>query len=182
MNKQLMAIQQELKVPKGQYNSFGGFNYRSLEDIYEALKPLTAKHGAEIFMADEVMVVGDRVYVKATATFRSEDGEVIGTAYAREPLTKKGMDESQVTGTASSYARKYALAGLLLIDDTKDADTDEYVKITEHPRKATPKQIEVLKSKYTGANLKKLLETNGVEKIEDIPLEKASDLIKKLGR
>lgn len=119
----LQQIQQELKAPKGQRNSFGNYNYRSCEDILEALKPILAKHEAAIVLADEVMEIGGRVYVKATATLKTKDGNESATAFAREPQTKKGMDESQITGATSSYARKYALNGLFGIDDTKDADT-----------------------------------------------------------
>lgn len=123
----LRLIQQELKAPKGQYNSFGKYHYRSCEDIVESVKPLLAKHGAQLTLTDDIVMVGDRIYVKATATLYDEKGvSETATAFAREPEQKKGMDESQITGTASSYARKYALNGLFLIDDTKDPDTDEY--------------------------------------------------------
>lgn len=127
--EKLLAVQAELKAPKGQYNSFGKYKYRSCEDILEAVKPLLKKHGASITISDELVQIGNRIYVKATATFWNTENNgglpIENTAFAREPDTKKGMDESQITGTASSYARKYALNGLLLIDDTKDADTDE---------------------------------------------------------
>jgi len=125
--EKLLAVQAELKAPKGQYNSFGKYKYRSCEDILEAVKPILKAHGASITISDELVQIGNRIYVKATARFWDVDdgGYVNNTAFAREPDTKKGMDESQITGTASSYARKYALNGLLLIDDTKDADTDE---------------------------------------------------------
>lgn len=132
--ERFIAFQCELKAPKNQYNSFGKYKYRSAEDILEALKPLEAKHGIMIIVSDEVVAVGNRVYVKATA--RAIDAqsetqqEIIGTAYARESDEKKGMDVSQITGTASSYARKYALNGLFCIDDTKDADTDAYTQQT----------------------------------------------------
>ena len=122
----LRSIQCELKAPKGQYNSFGKYSYRSCEDILEAVKPLLDKYKATVYITDEVVSVGDRIYVKATATFVDKDGkEVSVSAFAREPVARKGMDEAQVTGATSSYARKYALNGLFLIDDTKDADTDE---------------------------------------------------------
>ena len=124
--KVLTEIQSRLKVPKGNYNSFGKYHYRSAEDILEAVKPLLSEYGATLFLADEIVLVGSRFYVKATAVFH-HDGETISvSAMAREDESKKGMDGSQVTGAASSYARKYALNGLLLIDDNKDADTDEY--------------------------------------------------------
>ena len=125
--KKLMDVQNELKAPKGQYNSFGKYKYRSCEDILEAVKPITKDHGAVIVVSDELVMIGERYYIKAVASIYSvEDGEMVSnTAYAREEAEKKGMDGSQITGTASSYARKYALNGLLCIDDTKDVDTDE---------------------------------------------------------
>nr|DAL39878.1 MAG TPA_asm: ERF superfamily protein [Caudoviricetes sp.] len=123
----LMMIQQELKAPKGQYNSFAKYNYRSCEDILEAVKPLCIKNNATLLLNDAVQEVSGRFYVVATATLvDTESGDSVSvTAYAREPQDKKGMDDSQITGMASSYARKYALNGLFCIDDTKDADTDE---------------------------------------------------------
>ena len=127
MNKKLQLVQKELKAPKGQFNNFGKYKYRSCEDILEAVKPLLAANDCTLTLSDEVVQVGDRIYIKATAKFEGEEVTEV-TAYAREPMDKKGMDTSQITGTASSYARKYALNGLFLIDDTKDADTDEYKK------------------------------------------------------
>ena len=126
IDRTLQAIQTELKAPKGQYNKFGNYKYRSCEDILEAVKPILAKYGATIIITDDIEVRGDRYYVRATAVLRVGE-KVIGTtqAFAREPEEKRGMDSSQITGTASSYARKYALNGLLLIDDTKDEDSNE---------------------------------------------------------
>lgn len=125
--QRLAAVQKDLKAPKGQYNSFGKYKYRSCEDIIEAAKPLCIENGLLLTLGDEVTQVGDRFYVRATATVIDVDtGETYGqSALAREEDGKKGMDGSQVTGTASTYARKYALNGLFAIDDTKDADTDE---------------------------------------------------------
>ena len=122
--KILQSIQAELKAPKGQTNKFGGYKYRSAEDILEAVKPLLNKYNAYLTISDDIVEVGGRVYVKATATLHeSHKGEIASpTAFAREAEVKKGMDDSQITGSASSYARKYALNGLLCIDDTKDAD------------------------------------------------------------
>ena len=126
----LQAIQSELVAPKGQYNSFGKYNYRSAEDILEALKPILKKHNAAITLSDEIVYIEGRHYVEASVTLFAE-GEAIGAkASAREEETKKGMDGSQITGTASSYARKYALNGLFAIDDNKDPDTDEYANQT----------------------------------------------------
>jgi ERF superfamily. len=130
-NEVLQIIQQELKAPKNQRNNFGNYNYRSCEDILEAVKPLCAKHSATLILSDEIVVIGVRFYVKATALFICCDTTTTVSAFAREAENKKGMDESQVTGAASSYARKYALNGLFLIDDTKDADTDEHTKQTK---------------------------------------------------
>jgi hypothetical protein len=121
--EKIVAIQSELKAPKGQYNSFGKYNYRSCEDILEGVKPLLTKHGLVLTIQDSIDLIGDRFYVKATATITDGKEQLSTSAYARESLDKKGMDASQVTGATSSYARKYALNGLLAIDDTKDADT-----------------------------------------------------------
>lgn len=119
--KALAKVQQELHAPKSQFNKFGGYSYRSCEDILQAVKPLLGD--AVILVSDEIKVVGDRIYVQATAKFCHGDQIIESVAYAREPLNKKGMDESQITAATSSYARKYALNGLLLIDDNKDADS-----------------------------------------------------------
>lgn len=118
----LKEIQAALKAPKGQFNGFGKYKYRSCEDIVEAVKPLLDKAGMALVISDEIQLIGDRYYVKATAQILGDE-TYSATAYAREPAEKKGMDASQITGMASSYARKYALNGLFAIDDTKDADT-----------------------------------------------------------
>lgn len=128
--EKLVAIQSDLKAPKGQKNTFGGYKYRSCEDILEAVKPLLAREGLVLNISDEVLEIGGRFYVKAKATITDGQNFQTSTAYAREAETKKGMDPAQVTGTSSSYARKYALNGLFCIDDTKDPDTDEYTKRT----------------------------------------------------
>lgn len=135
----LMHIQTELKAPKNLYNSFGKYKYRNLEGICESVKPLLAKYGLAMTMEDSVVLVGERVYVRAYVLLMDiESNEAVDcTAFAREASTKKGMDDSQITGTASSYARKYALSGLFLLDDTKDADTDEYHTMTTRTKKAT---------------------------------------------
>lgn len=124
----LLSIQNELKAPKNQYNKFGKYNYRSCEDILEAIKPLCLKYGAVVLIDDYVSQIGERFYVKAKASLIDIDTqeEVYACAYARESENKKGMDSAQVTGATSSYARKYALNGLFCIDDTKDVDTQEY--------------------------------------------------------
>lgn len=166
----LQSIQQKLVAPKGQYNSFGKYNYRSAEDILEALKPILQEHDATLILQDEIVQIGDRYYVCATAQLYAV-GDTIGTrAYAREDDTKKGMDGSQVTGAASSYARKYALNGLFMIDDNKDPDTDEYTNqngrqapaaksaskpaAASKPAKKPPGNVKYI----TGAEAKKLRE------------------------
>lgn len=140
IHEKLMKIQSELKAPKSKRNSFGNYNYRSCEDILESVKPLLKKNGCTLCMSDDIMQVDSRIYVVASATLTdTEKGETLTVkAMAREPDSKKGMDDSQITGTASSYARKYAMNGLFAIDDTKDADTDEYRKQQEVPAKASP--------------------------------------------
>lgn len=132
----LGKLQAELKAPKNMYNSFGKYNYRNAEGIMEAVKPLLVKYGMVLNVSDGVEYVGERYYIKATATVTDTESQetISSTAYARESSDKKGMDDSQITGTASSYARKYALNGLFLLDDTKDADTDEYRNQTNKPK------------------------------------------------
>ncbi|MEO2429354.1 ERF family protein [Enterococcus faecalis] len=157
--EKLIAVQTALKAPKGQYNSFGKYKYRSAEDILNAVKPLNAEQGLLLTLSDEPLLIGDWHYIKATATITDGIIKESFTAYARESLTKKGMDDSQITGTASSYARKYALNGLYLIDDTKDADTDEYKKQEKNVKKITKKQLEQLRANFQKiAALKKVSE------------------------
>ena len=135
--KELIMIQQGLKAPKGNYNSFGKYNYRSCEDILEAVKPLLSEQSCTLVITDDIMMIGDRFYVKATATLTNSEGvKEVATAFAREQDVKSGMDSSQLTGATSSYARKYALNGLFCIDDTKDADTmDNTAEGQHHPQK-----------------------------------------------
>lgn len=122
--KELIAIQSELKAPKSQFNKFGGYKYRKAEDILEAVKPLLNKQKCTLTITDDIVMVGNRIYVKATATIKNEKGECETTnGWAREEESKKGMDGSQITGASSSYARKYALNGLFAIDDNADSDT-----------------------------------------------------------
>lgn len=124
--EKLRAVQVELHAPKNQVNKFGGYNYRSAEDILEAVKPVLASHGLTLIVSDEVVQIGDRIYVAATATVFDGQASVSAVGMAREPAEKRGMDLAQLTGATSSYARKYALNGLFAIDDSKDADTDSY--------------------------------------------------------
>lgn len=180
LKEKLLTIQAELKAPKGQYNSYGGYKYRSCEDILEAVKPLLKANKCVLTISDEIANIGVRYYIRAAATITDAEGDESYTnvAYAREEETKKGMDGSQITGTASSYARKYALNGLFCIDDTKDADTDEHAKQTgaepKQEKKATEKQIELIR---------KIAEEQGKELDEEVvkawSMKQASDFISK---
>lgn len=149
--EKLASIQAELKAPKNQRNDFGKYNYRSAEDILEAVKPLLAKNACALTLSDEVVQIGNRFYVKATATLKNCDVNDIATAmvtaYAREEETKKGMDGAQITGSASSYARKYALNGLFAIDDTKDSDaTNTHGKTAQNRPQQQKQQADPLQS------------------------------------
>lgn len=147
INEKLMNIQQELKAPKGQYNSFSNFKYRSCEDILESVKPLLKTYKCILTISDTLENIGERYYIKATARLTDiETGDTYeNVAFAREEETKKGMDGSQITGATSSYARKYALNGLFAIDDTKDADTDEYQKQTTKSTKKETYREQLIK-------------------------------------
>ena len=162
--KHLVAIQSKLKATKGRWNSFGKYHYRSCEDILEAVKPLLAREECTLTITDDIVQVGDRYYIKATATLKTPEAEFITTGYAREADDKKGMDASQITGTASSYARKYALNGLFCIDDNKDADTDEY----QHENNAKAKQNPVKKQTKNRAELE--------DEIKQLCLEKGKTI------
>lgn len=176
--EKLSLIQSELKVPKNRKNNFGNYNFRSAEDILEEAKPICRKHKTVLLLNDELENIGERYYIKATARLVDYDGinSVETTANAREEETKKGMDGSQITGTASSYARKYALNGLFNIDDTKDADTDEYTKTTKE-EKITKAQITELTKLVE--DIPAMLNYFKVDKIEDITKEQAQATIDK---
>lgn len=172
LHEKLLAIQTKLKAPKGQYNSFGKYSYRSAEDILEAVKPLNAEQGLLLTITDEIKEVGGRIYVVATATVSDGTDELKVSAFAREPENKKGMDESQITGATSSYARKYALNGLYAIDDNKDADTDEHKQQQENapkkqqtqkqqPKEPTEKELHEIVEKYV-----RNIEALGVERAQ----------------
>ena len=195
----LLNIQNELKAPKSQYNSFGKYNYRNCEDILEAVKPICKKYSATLLLSDKIVAINDRYYVEATATLvDATDGEKIEvTASARESQDKKGMDDAQITGATSSYARKYALNGLFNIDDTKDVDTDEYKnqqsrgqKKEVEPKKitkATLKDIEVLATEFAKARGKELIdvynalqEKFGYNNINELPEADGKALINTL--
>lgn len=146
LNEKLMDVQSELKAPKGQFNSFGKYKYRSCEDVLEALKPLLKKQGLILIITDDIKMIGDRFYIQANVTLSdTETGDVLNcSAFAREEESKKGMDGSQVTGAASSYARKYALNGMFCIDDNKDFDDpandqNKAKKMEQQPQQTTDK-------------------------------------------
>lgn len=187
--EKLLNIQNELKAPKNQHNKFGNYDFRSAEDILEAVKPLCNKNKVLLTLTDEIITVGNRYYVKATALLTDIESETLSeyevNAYAREEEQKKGMDASQVTGAASSYARKYALNGLFCIDDTKDADTDAFKnqqekgqkqftnkQSTQQPKLITQKQRERLVRIANGNNevAKRVLSRHGYEKSEQIKM------------
>src|SRR5574344_790563 len=202
--EKLSNVQNELKAPKNQKNNFGNYNYRSAEDILEAVKPLLKTNRLSLILSDELKNIGDRYYINAIATIYDLDSEktISNTAYAREEETKKGMDGSQITGTASSYARKYALNGLFNIDDTKDADTDEYQKQVKQevktmtyadkeasPEKgytkkdsyskeilATEKQKEMIENILTDEEFEKTQEKYGIN-LEKLDIQMASKII-----
>ncbi len=180
----LVKVQSELNAPKNQTNSYGGYNYRSCEDILEAVKPLLVKYELGLILSDEIVSVGDRIYVKATASlFDANDATIpalSNCAYAREEETKKGMDASQITGSSSSYARKYALNGLFCIDDNKDADRTNNGASTENANDepaemATQEQIaEILKLNCNLVNIRKRFH---IERLEELTSEQADFII-----
>ena len=205
IHEKLQQVQSDLKAPKNQYNKFGGYNYRNCEDIQEAVKPLLKAVKAALVGGDELVLIGDRYYIKATARFIDcESGETVeNTAYAREEQEKKGMDVSQVTGSTSSYARKYALNGLFCIDDVKDADNQNNAsggtgkgtskgsrkndarKVQGQAGKVTEAMIRTLQSmteRYSAKGLKmdKILSMYKLTAITDMDTEQYKDCMEKL--
>ena len=176
MIKNLVNIQSELKAPKSNFNSFGKYRYRSAEDILTAVKPILSKYGCQMTITDDIVFIGSRFYIKATVTITDSDGNSESvSAFSREDESKKGMDGSQITGTASSYARKYALNGLLLIDDTKDADTDEYHNqmASSKPNKLTKAFLKEHGSDRIGSDEIAKLKTACLNAGESMSLERA---------
>lgn len=187
--EKLNKIQTELKAPKGQYNSFGKYKYRSCEDILEAIKPFLTETKTVLTINDEIVFIGNRFYVKATAVLtdcENENSFIYNTAFAREDDSKKGMDGSQITGASSSYARKYALNGLFAIDDTKDADTDENAKQqrnstrTQEPERITKEDVQLLRDLCE----QKGLDPDGVfpNGIENLTVEQMKEAYHKIGK
>ena len=158
--KELKIIQEKLSVPKNQMNDFGKYKYRSCEDILEAVKPLLNETNTTLTISDEIVNIGERYYIKATVSLNGSGESVSCTAYAREPQTKKGMDEAQITGSTSSYARKYALNGLFCIDDTKDPDATNKHGKDEKPPQSSQNASESTnspKSTHCTASQKKMI-------------------------
>lgn len=182
MLEKLSLIQQQLKAPKSMYNSFGKYKYRNAESILEAFKPYESKYNVALIVGDDIVQVGDRFYVKATATFFDcESGEKIeNSAFAREDPDKKGMDGSQVTGSSSSYARKYALNGLLLLDDTQDADTDEYTMQTTSFIGPEQKAKILEELNRTGVSRKSLCASYGISSLDAMKADDFENAIEKL--
>ena len=185
--EKLIAIQSELKAPKSQYNSFGKYAYSHCEDILEALKPLLKEHKSTIYIADEIVTVLERFYIKATVTFiDAETGEkIINTAYAREEECKKGMDGSQVTGASSSYARKYALNGMFAIDDTKDSDFTNTTTKGDNPglSEAQIKRLLAIASKVniSADDVKKVVAKNfGVQDLRKMNKQQYDEICSRL--
>lgn len=172
--ERLTEAQNELKAPKNQTNKFGGYNYRSAEDILEAVKPINKKYGLTLYIHDEPLLVGDWHYIKSTATIEYQNDSISVDAYAREAETKKGMDPAQVTGATSSYARKYALNGLYLIDDTKDVDSEHYQGKADNeannenklPNQQIDGLIETLNKNFG-------IDGDGIRKLERIAIEQS---------
>lgn len=164
----LNYIQSNLKAPKGQFNSFGKYHYRSCEDILEGVKPHLQETKTCLVISDEIVTIGEHNYIKATATLYSADGgAVANSAFAKEPLEKKGMDPSQITGATSSYARKYALNGLFCIDDTKDADTDAYTANTTQTKakEKAPETNTIREKRVKKEYLKSITQQMGIKQI-----------------
>ena len=186
--EKLQIVQKRMKAPKNLYNSFGNFKYRNAESILEAFKPFGDELGLVLLLSDSVEEIGERVYIKATATLidveeKSEFNKIEVSAYAREQSQKKGMDESQVTGATSSYARKYCLNGLFLLDDTKDPDSNEYHEQTNRITYATQKQITALRGflKKKGISDEDALKVAGIKSFDKVTSEQYNAMARMAG-
>ena len=181
----LSIIQNDLQVPKSQRNTFGNYDFRSAEDILSVAKPICQAKETVLTLDDEIILIGDRYYVKSCALLEdilTDDYKKV-CASAREELSKKGMDSSQITGSASSYARKYALNGLFNLDDTKDADTDEQHKVTQKETtesKASTNQIKMIQQLLKPEHIYKACEEYNVKELKDLTTKQASELIKRI--
>ena len=186
--QKLNMVQSKMKAPKNLFNSFGKYKYRNAESILEAFKPYGKELGLVLMLNDSVEQIGDRVYIKATATLIDieDNSRTEVSAYAREPMSKKGMDDSQVSGATSSYARKYCLNGLFLLDDTKDADTDEYRNQADNqykaqkPQKVTDIQVQSLINVVSkkGLDIDDLLAKVGLDGTDELTAETYNEIVK----
>lgn len=174
IDEKIVNIQNELKVTKDLVNEYGKFNYRSAEMIYEGVKPLCKKYGCALFISDNIELIGDRYYIRATATLTdtTTGAYVHASAMAREAEAQKGMNDAQISGSASSYARKYALGGLFLLDDNKDADHEDFSNKGDTPKKSAKKPVEVPDNPITAEDLKEMQRL-------DIDIDKLADYLKK---
>ena len=176
LREKLLNIQNELKAPKNQTNKFGGYNYRSCEDILEAVKPILLKYKTTLTIEDSIELVGEHLFMKSIACLQDVESESVITNVAYAEMSEhKGMSSEQSTGTASSYCRKYCLNGLFLIDDTKDPDTNEFAKQTEE--KATEKQIELIEDLVE--DIESMLNYYDIKDIKDLTKKQASEIIKR---
>jgi len=199
IHKKMIEVQSELKAPKNQRNNFGNYNYRSCEDIIEAVKPILAEKELLLTISDDLVEVGERNYIKAVVTVSDGDDSITVTGFAREAVNKKGMDEMQLTGATSSYARKYALNGMFAIDDTKDADTDSFQKrkskdnnsssSSSKSEEITKKQIASLKEWLDNDEAKKLIVAylkkrghHNLKALTELTQKQAENLLKKLNK
>ena len=181
--KALQLIQSALKVPKKNRNTFGNYNYRNAEDILEALKPLLEKHGCNLTISDEIVMIGERYYVKSTVRLSDCNESIETVAYARETLTKKGMDDAQLTGATSSYARKYGLNGMFCIDDTKDADSMDNSQQNKNTQKdlspITEKQHKMLEAEINSREIDRegLKKFYGIVHMDKIPKSSFNEIL-----
>lgn len=186
--QKLNMVQSKMKAPKNLFNSFGKYKYRNAESILEAFKPYGKELGLVLMLNDSVEQIGDRVYIKATATLIDieDNSRTEVSAYAREPMSKKGLDDSQLSGATSSYARKYCLNGLFLLDDTKDADTDEYRNQADNqykaqkPQKVTDIQVQSLINVVSkkGLDIDDLLAKVGLDGTDELTAETYNEIVK----
>lgn len=183
LNKSLAILQEKVKATKTLHNGYANFNYRNVESIYEATKPFLKELGLTLILSDEIVLIGDRFYIKATATLSNGKESISTCAYARESLDKKGMDSAQITGSCSSYARKYALGGLLLLDDNKDIDSQDntqakkQVAINDKELLQTKKQVASTLATFDIISKKAILDFFNFANINPNDLESLNSLI-----
>ena len=181
--EKLAMVQNQMKAPKSLFNSFGKYKYRNAESILEAFKPYGKKYGLALVLNDSIEMVGERYYIKAVATlYDTEDGSSLqAAAFAREAVSKKGMDDSQITGATSSYARKYCLNGLFLLDDTKDTDTDEFmIEAENRMNKTRESELQILKNlcKAHNVDISAWIRQNGKSSVDDLTVDDIGKMLR----